>query len=85
MEVVNTRPDGDNDDPGLTRMLTEESQQRRLRRSIIALSASANKHSKIKERADEYTTLIMEELDPTHLGYIEERTMSVPGVWIKIN
>lgn len=38
---------------------------------IIALSASANKLSKIKERADEYTALIMEELDPTNLGYIE--------------
>jgi respiratory burst oxidase len=38
---------------------------------IIALSASANKLSKIKERADEYTALIMEELDPNNLGYIE--------------
>lgn len=38
---------------------------------IIALSASANKLSKIKERADEYTALIMEELDPDNLGYIE--------------
>jgi respiratory burst oxidase len=40
-------------------------------KEIIALSASANKLSKIKERADEYTALIMEELDPTNLGYIE--------------
>uniref|UniRef100_A0ACD5YF49 Uncharacterized protein n=1 Tax=Avena sativa TaxID=4498 RepID=A0ACD5YF49_AVESA len=40
-------------------------------KEIIALSASANKLSKIKERADEYTALIMEELDPDNLGYIE--------------
>lgn len=38
---------------------------------IISLSASANKLSKIQERADEYTALIMEELDPNHLGYVE--------------
>ena len=38
---------------------------------IIALSASANKLSKIKERADDYAALIMEELDPKNLGYIE--------------
>jgi respiratory burst oxidase len=38
---------------------------------IITLSASANKLSKLKERADEYTALIMEELDPNNLGYIE--------------
>ncbi|MQL79991.1 hypothetical protein Taro_012450 [Colocasia esculenta] len=40
-------------------------------KEIITLSASANKLSKIKERADEYTALIMEELDPDNLGYIE--------------
>jgi respiratory burst oxidase len=38
---------------------------------IISLSASANKLSKLKERADEYTALIMEELDRDNLGYIE--------------
>jgi hypothetical protein len=38
---------------------------------IITLSASANKLSKIKERAEEYTALIMEELDPDGLGYVE--------------
>ncbi|KAJ1383438.1 Riboflavin synthase-like beta-barrel [Sesbania bispinosa] len=38
---------------------------------IIALSASANKLSKIQERAEEYAALIMEELDPNNLGYIE--------------
>jgi respiratory burst oxidase len=38
---------------------------------IITLSASANKLSKLKDRADEYTALIMEELDRDNLGYIE--------------
>nr|GME16654.1 respiratory burst oxidase homolog protein E-like isoform X1 [Ipomoea batatas] len=38
---------------------------------LIMLSASANKLSKLKERADEYASLIMEELDPENLGYIE--------------
>lgn len=38
---------------------------------IIALSASANKLSKIQESAEEYAALIMEELDPDNLGYIE--------------
>ncbi|XP_057962973.1 respiratory burst oxidase homolog protein B [Malania oleifera] len=40
-------------------------------KEIITLSASANKLSNIKERADEYAALIMEELDPDNLGYIE--------------
>lgn len=40
-------------------------------KEIIALSASANKLSKIQERADEYAALIMEELDRDNLGYIE--------------
>ncbi|KAG6498918.1 hypothetical protein ZIOFF_038671 [Zingiber officinale] len=40
-------------------------------REIIALSASANKLSSIQERVEEYTALIMEELDPNNLGYIE--------------
>ncbi|KAK1365131.1 respiratory burst oxidase-like [Heracleum sosnowskyi] len=38
---------------------------------LIMLSASANKLSKLKERAEEYAALIMEELDPENLGYIE--------------
>lgn len=38
---------------------------------IIALSASANKLSKIQDRSEEYAALIMEELDPNNLGYIE--------------
>ncbi|KAF8388686.1 hypothetical protein HHK36_025366 [Tetracentron sinense] len=38
---------------------------------LIMLSASANKLSKLKEQAQEYASLIMEELDPENLGYIE--------------
>ncbi|KAI3933867.1 hypothetical protein MKX01_028193 [Papaver californicum] len=40
-------------------------------RELIMLSASANKLSKLKEQAEEYASLIMEELDPEGLGYIE--------------
>lgn len=35
------------------------------------LSASANRLSRLKEQAEEYAALIMEELDPEGLGYIE--------------
>ena len=35
------------------------------------LSASANKLLRFKEQAEEYAALIMEELDPEGLGYIE--------------
>lgn len=35
------------------------------------VSASANKLSRLKEQAEEYAALIMEELDPERLGYIE--------------
>lgn len=38
---------------------------------IISLSASANKLSQIQEQAEEYARLIMEELDPDNLGYVE--------------
>ncbi|CAI9760548.1 unnamed protein product [Fraxinus pennsylvanica] len=38
---------------------------------LIMLSASANKLSNLKERAEEYASLIMEELDPDNIGYIE--------------
>ena len=38
---------------------------------LIMLSASANKLSSLKGRANEYANLIMEELDPENLGYIE--------------
>uniref|UniRef100_A0A7N0UWX5 Uncharacterized protein n=1 Tax=Kalanchoe fedtschenkoi TaxID=63787 RepID=A0A7N0UWX5_KALFE len=40
-------------------------------KEIISLSASANKLSRLKEQAEEYAALIMEELDPERLGYIE--------------
>ncbi|XP_061357451.1 respiratory burst oxidase homolog protein B-like [Gastrolobium bilobum] len=40
-------------------------------KEIIALSASANKLSKIQERAEEYAALILEELDPDNLGFVE--------------
>ncbi|XP_057422567.1 respiratory burst oxidase homolog protein B-like [Lotus japonicus] len=40
-------------------------------KEIISLSASSNKLSKIQERSGEYASLIMEELDPDNLGYIE--------------
>lgn len=40
-------------------------------KEIITLSASANKLSKITDQAEEYARLIMEELDPGNLGYIE--------------
>ncbi|GLT90839.1 hypothetical protein SLE2022_087560 [Rubroshorea leprosula] len=40
-------------------------------KEIIMLSASANKLSRLNEQADEYAALIMEELDPERLGYIE--------------
>ncbi|KAG6771966.1 hypothetical protein POTOM_023361 [Populus tomentosa] len=42
---------------------------------LIMLSASANKLSKLKEQAEEYASLIMEELDPENLGYIELETL----------
>jgi respiratory burst oxidase len=38
---------------------------------IITLSASTNKLSKVQEQAEEYARLIMEELDPANLGYID--------------
>ncbi|KAH7283644.1 hypothetical protein KP509_34G017700 [Ceratopteris richardii] len=40
-------------------------------KELIHLSASANKLSRLKDQAEEYAALIMEELDPDHLGYIE--------------
>ncbi|KZV26827.1 respiratory burst oxidaseprotein E [Dorcoceras hygrometricum] len=38
---------------------------------LMMLSVSANKLCNLKERAEEYASLIMEELDPENLGYIE--------------
>ncbi|XP_020596062.1 putative respiratory burst oxidase homolog protein H isoform X1 [Phalaenopsis equestris] len=40
-------------------------------KEVIILSASANKLAKLKGHATTYASLIMEELDPDHLGYIE--------------
>ncbi|XP_010520317.1 PREDICTED: putative respiratory burst oxidase homolog protein H [Tarenaya hassleriana] len=40
-------------------------------KEIIVLSASANKLSNLKQNAAAYASLIMEELDPDHQGYIE--------------
>lgn len=40
-------------------------------KKMIALSASVNKLPKVEEQASEYARLIMEELDPDNLGYIE--------------
>ncbi|KAK9076663.1 hypothetical protein SSX86_004997 [Deinandra increscens subsp. villosa] len=40
-------------------------------KEIIMLSASANKLSRLQAQAEEYAALIMEELDPERLGYIE--------------
>ncbi|XP_038972565.1 respiratory burst oxidase homolog protein C-like [Phoenix dactylifera] len=58
-------------------------------KEIISLSASANKLSKIQEQAEEYARLIMEELDPNSLGYIEIYNLEmlllqVPGQSIRI-
>ncbi|XP_061369048.1 respiratory burst oxidase homolog protein E [Gastrolobium bilobum] len=47
------------------RITSEEVQE------LIMLSASANNLSKLKEQAEGYAALIMEELDPENLGYIE--------------
>ncbi|KAJ3681386.1 hypothetical protein LUZ60_015875 [Juncus effusus] len=44
---------------------------------ILTLTASANKLSKILERVDEYTALIMEELDPNQYGYIELKSLEM--------
>lgn len=38
---------------------------------IISFSASANKLSTIQKMAGEYARLLMEELDPSNLGYIK--------------
>ncbi|XP_052194912.1 respiratory burst oxidase homolog protein B-like isoform X2 [Diospyros lotus] len=56
-DMVDTNADG---------RITEEDVK-----EVIALSASANKLSKIQDQAEEYAALIMEELDPDNLGYIE--------------
>lgn len=43
---------------------------------IISLSACANRLSQIQERVEEYAALIMEELDPDNIGYIEVNIFS---------
>ncbi|KAL3368866.1 hypothetical protein AABB24_009595 [Solanum stoloniferum] len=53
------------DSNGDGRITKEEVQE------LIMVSASANKLSKLKENAGEYACLIMEELDPEDVGYIE--------------
>ncbi|EEF29574.1 putative respiratory burst oxidase homolog protein H isoform X2 [Ricinus communis] len=40
-------------------------------KEVILSSASANKLTNLKQQAQSYAFLIMEELDPDHLGYIE--------------
>ncbi|EMS56450.1 Respiratory burst oxidase-like protein B [Triticum urartu] len=40
-------------------------------KEIITLSAAANNLKKVSEQSEEYARLIMEELDPNNLGYIE--------------
>ncbi|GLJ15118.1 hypothetical protein SUGI_0247200 [Cryptomeria japonica] len=57
-------------------------------KEVIIQSASAKKLSKIKEQAEEYATLIMEEIDPNNLGYIEVQSLEklllqCPGEAIK--
>jgi len=40
-------------------------------KEVIVLSSSTNKLTKMNDNAAEYSDLIMEELDPDHLGYIK--------------
>ncbi|VAI10299.1 unnamed protein product [Triticum turgidum subsp. durum] len=47
--------------------ITEEE----VKEEIITLSAAANNLKKVSEQSEEYARLIMEELDPNNLGYIE--------------
>ncbi|KAK4378922.1 hypothetical protein RND71_000784 [Anisodus tanguticus] len=53
------------------RCITSSSVTKAELREIVSLSASANKLSKIQDHSDEYAALIMEELDPANVGYIE--------------
>ncbi|RWV85403.1 hypothetical protein BHE74_00027784 [Ensete ventricosum] len=63
--------------PNLLRYVTIQTQS-----SIITLSASANNLSKIQDQAEEYAALIMEELDPDSLGYIEVKDSDgAPEKW----
>ena len=40
-------------------------------KEVIVLSAAANRLGNLKKNAAAYASLIMEELDPDHKGYIE--------------
>lgn len=40
-------------------------------KKVLIMSASANKLGNFKKHAGRYAAVIMEELDPDHLGYIE--------------
>ena len=40
-------------------------------KEVMVLSASANRLANLKKNAASYASLIMEELDPDHHGYIE--------------
>ncbi|CAL4991720.1 unnamed protein product [Urochloa decumbens] len=46
-------------------------------KEIIVLSASASKLPKLKEQAEEYALLIMEELDSTNQGYVSMENLEV--------
>ena len=46
------------------------------------LSASANKLTNLKKHAVQYAALIMEELDPDHLGYIEVTLLTLKTITI---
>lgn len=49
---------------------------------LLMLSASANKLAKLKEQAEEYASLIMEELDPENFGYIEVKKTSRYNIFL---
>ncbi|KAG9129272.1 hypothetical protein Leryth_015661 [Lithospermum erythrorhizon] len=44
-------------------------------KEVLAMSGSANKLTNFEKHAGDYAALIMEELDPDHLGYIEIRQL----------
>lgn len=51
---------------------------------VIILSASANKLGNLKSQAGYYASMIMEELDPDHLGYIEVTILSSRNLFRQI-
>ncbi|KAL5982874.1 hypothetical protein ACLOJK_016952 [Asimina triloba] len=52
-------------------------------KEVILLSASANKLAKLKNSAAVYATMIMEELDPDQLGYIDHG-VNLEGVLVSL-